>query len=174
MITPEIIAYIKVERAKGTPDALIHSNLLDNGWHEQDITEAISALAVNPSADVVTISKSKIPSLEVQQYRRKVKWITFFILAAVDLFYLYYMGMFNRAVFYQGATTYIILSYSFISLCIAYAIAAIATRSSSPQKNAAQEVVTIFAKIVGSIILGIAILVGIIFAICMFTGFGNL
>ena len=170
MITPEILSYIKNERAKGTPEPLIRSNLLDNGWHETDITEAVSSLTLNPNSIPATINP--VASAELNQYRKKTRLIVFCVLTLIDIFYLYSIGVLRLSTLSQAPASYI-FTYLFINLCIAYGISYIATRNSKPKGNQFVEIGTIIAKIIGAIILTIVILIGIIFALCVFGGLGR-
>ena len=165
MITPDIVSYIKTERAKGTSDSLIHSNLLDNGWNERDIAEAVSALATNPSLNPATMLKTQINNAELKKHRNKRTWITFAVLALIDFIIIMYMG--GNGLF--GVSPLSIL----IRIVVIYGIASFASLGSGQKKTAAWTVVDSIARVIATLFIAWIIIVGLLFLYCLFAFNGH-
>lgn len=52
MIQDAIVNYVSSERAKGTHDSLIHSELIKSGWNEADITECLRKGTESPPSTI--------------------------------------------------------------------------------------------------------------------------
>jgi hypothetical protein len=156
MITPEIISYIKTERAKNIPDATIKANLLANGWNEKDIAEAIATPLTSAGQ---TPSKTGRPiTSELKRYQKKQKWITF--AGGMILYFL-----FNSSLLGSGGTSSVILLIP--GVLIMYLSAYIVTRGSEPQDKKWKEIAFIIIRIIGAEAITLLIAFAIAFAACL-------
>ena len=170
MINPEIVNYIKAEKTKGTVDDTIKTNLLNNGWKQEDINEAMAAIATNRT--VVGVSTNPMSPLqleEIKQYRRKIKWIVFTVLTIVYI--LYIAGTASTSISSGNAQAFII--YCIIGLLVIFSASHLATLGTSPKRNQALEIGSIILKIIGTAFLAFAIIIGLFFALCLFGYFGQ-
>lgn len=161
MITPEIISYIKTERAKGTPDSVIKSNLLANGWSENDIVEAISSLSVSAMSGV---PKPLISTSDLKEYRNKVKWTTFSVLIGIDILIILAFRLFSGIWGVFGISIYSIL----IRILVIYLIASFSAHSSSKEEKTSKAVGKSVMKVIGTILVVILVGAGIFFVGCLF------
>ncbi len=160
MITPEIIAYIKAEKAKNTADDLIKTNLLDNGWHEQDIAEAMVALKTDPTYAALPLVADPVTLANLKKYRNKRTWITFTILAVTDIMIILYMG--GRGVF--GISPLSII----MRIIVIYGIASFASIGSKEKKSTLHTTIDIIARSIASVAIAIMIIFGVLFLYCLF------
>ncbi len=149
MLTPEIIAYIKSEREKKTPDSTIRSSLLANGWTDRDIDEGFSPKA-----------KPTVEGKKTSGHKQKRVWITFAILAAMDFTLIMYMN--GQGVF--GVSPISII----IRLVVIYGIASFAAIGSKEKPTTAQFVIDSIARTIAAIFIVFLIAIGIFFAYCFF------
>ncbi len=161
MITPDVISYIRIERAKNTPDSTIKSNLLANGWTEQDYAEAMAALA-NPALSQVP-NRTATDAI-TKAYRNKVLWSTFFVLLVIDILLIGFFKIFYGTYGAFGLSPLsIILRILFILL-----VASLAARRSSIHDSQPKAVAKGVMNVIGSIIITIVVVFGIFFAGCLF------
>ncbi len=154
MITPEIISYIKAERAKNIPDSTIKSSLLSNGWSESDIAEAMSSITTSGTPQPLA------GNMDIKEHRKKLLWTTFFVLIGFDAVIILIMG--GRGLF--GVSP---LSIG-LRILVIYLISSFATRGSKPGENTTKTVASSIARIIGTVLLAILIIVGLFFAYCLF------
>ena len=103
MITKELIEYMRSEMTKGTQIANIKISLLQNGWVEKDIDEAVSAISLNMGAvPAPAPATTSAPILETksqgQGSAKKIIGIVIAIIILVALAgtgYAYYTGYFT-------------------------------------------------------------------------------
>ncbi len=162
MITPEIVAYITSERAKGTTEPIIKANLLANGWTEADIAEALAALASGskPGAPSAVYSDA-----ELRRYRLKKTWLTFAILVVADTVAIILLG--GQGLFGVSLTSIV------ARLVVIYIISYFTSKGSKPEKTMAKSVGTTVIRIVGAILLAFVIGIGLLFALCLFAFSGH-
>ena len=156
MITPEIISYIKTEKAKNTPDAAIRANLLSNGWNGADISEALASLSVPGVPGAVQISAAGL-----KKYQTNRIWLTFFILALIDFMIIMYLG--GNGLFGVSPVSIV------VRIIVIYAISYFTAKGSKPEASTAKAVASSVARVLGAIALAFIIGIGILFAYCYFT-----
>lgn len=164
MITPEIVSYIKAEKAKGTGDETIRANLLNNGWKQEDINEAMASLAGAdgaPANHAEPITPEMIRALK--QYRSKLRLVIFAALAIITIIFFIVNGYFSSGADNIGGAIFFII----LMLLVSYGIASIAVLGTSPRHNLALEIVGIIAKIIGAVVLLIVLLYGLLFLFCL-------
>ncbi|MEN9912605.1 MAG: hypothetical protein RLY66_13 [Candidatus Parcubacteria bacterium] len=163
MITPELIAYIKSERAKGIDDKVIKATIVSQGWLANDFDEAVLSMT--------GISKklSEPVTPEVEKYRKDKKWFTFAVLMIFPVIYVVYVfGMFNSAAFFSSSNAFlwILLYGSGISGSV-YLGARIATATARPQTSKGKEVINTIGYVLGGGILSGLIFLGLFFVTCL-------
>ncbi len=162
MITPEIIAYIKAEREKQTPDATIMANLTSNGWSKEDVGEAFRAF---PPGGNGAVPKPPISIDELQKYRSHRRLMVFSIIAVLILIVYVVLPELNGRGSYINSGTILIL---FLYILVAYGAAYIATKNSYPYKSTTQNVMDIIGSVIGTIVISALLAFGIFFAVCLF------
>ncbi len=159
MITPEIISYIKTERAKGTPDSLIASNLLANGWSESDIAEVMSS-----SSSLSDVSQPLMTDASLKERKKKAVQTTFFLLFGLDI--LVILGF---RLFYG---TYGIFGISILSILLRVVvicfISSFATPRPLPGDKTSKTVGQTALNIIGRALLAILIAMSIFLGGCLF------
>jgi hypothetical protein len=154
MITPEVLTYIQTERAKGTPDAVIKSNLLANGWNDADITQALA-----PTGSAAAVPAITGPALDA--YRKKVLWSTFMMLAVIDLIIILISKLFLGSWGLFGISPLAILS----RLLTIYCIASFTAHGSTTAKTSSRSIIV---KAIVSTLVIILIIAGTFFFLCLF------
>lgn len=167
MIKPEVISYIKIERAKGTSDSAIRSNLLNNGWTEKDIAEGMSSLSESSTSNVP--GSLTILSTELKEYQNKVKWNTFGVLLVVDLLIILVIRLFYGIWGVFGISIYTIL----IRILVIYLIASFSSHSTSKEDKTSTAVGKSVMKVIGTTVVVILVGTGILFASCLFLFLGS-
>ncbi len=162
MITPEIISYIKAERAKNTPDSVIKSNLLANGWTESDIKEVMSP--VNLSG----VPQPSVQTTDLKAHKNKVIWTTFFVLVIIDVLIIAWFQSVQGTWGLFGISPTSII----IRLIVIYLISAFSARGSSVEEKTYKTVGRTIFKVIAAIILTIIIGIGLFYLYCLFA-FGN-
>ena len=160
MINPEIVSYIRTEKEKNAPDSLIRSNLLANGWTESDISEAIASLSM-PAGSV-----SMTPSLNIdlKEYRKKIKWTTFFTLLGIDILIIAVFEILYGISGVFGLT----LSSIIGRIVVIYLVAAFAAKGASPEEKRSKAIVKGIGRVVASMAMAVMIGVGILWITCIF------
>lgn len=160
MITSDIVSYIKLERAKNTPDSVIKSNLIANGWTEKDISEAMAAIE-NPAASNMLTQASIAPT---KAYRRKVLWTTFFVLLGIDiLIIIWFKITYGTYGVFGLSPLAIVLRILFILL-----VSSLASHRSKLEDTQSKAVAKNIMNVLGTIVLVIVISAGILFVGCLF------
>lgn len=163
MITPELVTYIKNERAKGLADDTIKAALLSQGWTEADFREAVDTIM---GIKVNTAQVSKGASPELKAYRRQKKWIIF-MLEMVCIFLYWFAVSINAG---ADATLRLFMNMSVfivVPLLAAYLSAWIVSIGLSPRKTSAGE----FWYTVGFTMIGLIVCTviggGLFFVTCI-------
>lgn len=149
MVTKEIFLYIQSERAKNTPDEVIKSSLIANGWSEKDVVAALS------QASLVQ------PVLDAKAEKGKMLWTTFFSLLAVDL--LLVLGI--RFFYGRWGLFGISLISILVRVLVIYLISSFSVHGSTVgDKN----IVNSIFRVIATVIVVITIAVGIFFIYCLY------
>ncbi len=158
MIHPEIVSYIKIEKEKNTPESEIRSNLLANGWSEQDIAEAVQSLPITKNIQT--------SNPDLKKHEKEVKWRVFCTLLVLDLVVI--------VIFKLLYGTYGLFGISLLSIVlrvlVIFLVASFTARGSKPQKTKWKETGDVIVRIVGAIILVPVIAFIALFAFCVFSG----
>ena len=164
MITPEILSYIATEQGRGTAPEIIRSNLLANGWSENDINEAISSI---PASSATNKSEVKEIYDDLRKHRNKRKWIIFGILILIDFIIIMIMG--GQGLF--GISPISIV----VRVLVIYGIASFSTVGSSPKQSKTMTVFDSIARTLAAFFLFVGISIGVLFLFCLFAlgGFGR-
>lgn len=171
MVTPELITYIKLERSKGTADALIKANLASQGWSGIDFDEAVYAI---DNGGVIQ-PKGKQVAPELKTYRSNYKWLLFAVGTVTAFGILFGTSGFNLGTASFGAISLLAVASAVIAVYVsAYVISGMMKPQTSLIANILYFIVNLILTIVLSYILGF----GIFFVLCIFVGFtgslGNL
>lgn len=174
MFTPEIVSYIKTERAKGTPDAAIKASLAANGWNEADITEATAQAALPTTDPNMPASQANnpasvpfVPTEAGKAQAKKAMWTTFFTLIGADALIIILMKAFvgQYGVFGIGIVAVV------VRLLVIYVYSYFTTRPLPKAEKKYEPPRTLGQKIlkgIGTAILFILIAAGIVFVGCLF------
>ena len=162
MITPEIIAYVKLERSKNTSDSVIKSNLLANGWNESDIAEAMQSVSLSG------VPKPSVNFVDLKKHRDKVLWTTFFVLLIVDVLIIAWFMLVQGTWGIFGISPASIV----IRLLVIYLFSAFVARGSSTEEKTSKAVGKTILKILGTLFMFVGIAVGLFFAFCFFAASG--
>ncbi len=161
MITREIISYIKSEKEKNTPDTEIVSKLEANGWDRKDIQEAFASF-VNPVGS--DVPRPPLDSIELKKYRASKKWTIFVILIALSVVY-WGQVVFNTR---DGAAFLGLGIFIIPFLAVAYFAAYFSVQNTEPFDEKWKEVVDTIARAIGAIVITAVLILGILFATCLF------
>ena len=156
MVTPELIEYIKTERARGaSADSIRQSLMTQGGWSSADIDEAISR------ASDTNASRSVVNDPFVLAYRRKRAIIIFIALVVIVTVLNVTSGLNFQGI---GALA------SLIAIGTAIIASRLAVRSAVPQSGPWMEAAMLFGEIVfaAAITLGLGFV--FFFAYCVFAG----
>ena len=86
MITPELLSYIRSEKAWGVSDEKIKAAVISQGWNAGDYEEATIELSKPPA------EQKKMPvSPEIKEYRRRMTWTVFGLLMIVPVVFSFSM-----------------------------------------------------------------------------------
>jgi hypothetical protein len=165
MITPEIISYIKAERAKNTPDPVIRSNLLANGWLDSNISEAMSSAS---ALGVPGVPKPLVSSADAKAHRRKVTKNTFITLLGIDILIIVAFKILYGTWGVYGISP----TSAVVRVLVIYLIASFSAQGTSVQDSTPNAIGKRILKVFGTLLIVLLVGAGILFATCLFM-FGN-
>lgn len=156
MISPEIITYIKSEKAKNVSESIIKSNLISNGWTANDVEEAFASL----STPISTTSPISI-NIEHSAYQKKIKFTIFIILSS-----LFFLSIITSLFTLKLNYSIQILFTSLVDILIAYVSAAIVSKGARPKDAKWKNVLDLIIRLIGASFIFIFIFLTIAFATC--------
>jgi hypothetical protein len=180
MVTPELIEYVKTERARGVSNEVLRQVLQTaGGWSFTDIEEALrmnevpsvptgtvqSVIAATNAAHAKQDGKVKGPiDPALQQFRNKKKWAIFSILSSIVLVFMVIAYIEDPYGFWEG------LWIPLAVLVVAYLASMFIVRTVKPTGSVAKDILVTILLAVLAIAFTFLIAGGLCLATCLVIG----
>jgi hypothetical protein len=164
MITQDLITYIRLERAKGTTDAVIRTNLASQGWTPTDIEEGINFIGGKPASTVQTVT-----SPDLKKYRRSRMWAIFIVVLVVNFAIFGGTGALSEGSL-LGGSGLLLIGYALIMLLASF----VASNLLGTRATGAKDILYTAAGCIAAFVLTWVFSLGLFFFTCLFGGLGSL